>query len=345
MSEHSPDNSTTRPEKHRRVFRQEQRRAIRYRVSVAVTATISWLFWIMPGFLRSKTSDLIGDLFFRIAPTYRLNAMDNVRHVLPEADDLEVEMVVRSICRQSIYNFRDLLLIPHYEKGAIVHPDPLIEGSWSYLDDALARGKGAIIVTAHVGPFDYIMQMLHQRGYKITSVTGRTTSRFVFDGITWLRRRHNANIVEATPSGIRKVIQTLRQGDCAAFLGDCDYFGTGMKVTLFGHPTSIPQGPVRIARDTGAAIVPLFARRIGNRHALVLREPFVVERTRDMEADFNHGLSKLVEALEYGIGRTPDQWVVFQKMWPLAPINPSAPLRMTESANRVIEPVESTRVP
>src|SRR6478736_6135886 len=229
-----------KPEKHLRVFKQDQRRAIRYRLSVALTATVSWLFWIMPGFMRGKISDIMGDLFFRLAPTYRLNAMDNVRHVLPDATDLELEMVVRSICRQSVYNFRDLLLIPHVERGAIVHPDPLIEGSWAYLDDALAQGKGAI------------------------TVTGRTTSRFVFDGVTWLRRRHNASIVEATPSGIRKVFQVLKRGECAAFLGDFDYFGTGMKVTIFGHAASIPQGPVRIARDTGAAIVPLFARRIGN---------------------------------------------------------------------------------
>ena len=334
--------SEKKPEKHRRVFKQDQRRAIRYRLSVALTATVSWLFWIMPGFLRSKISDMMGDLFFRFAPTYRLNAMDNVRHVLPDASDLDVEMVVRSICRQSVYNFRDLLLIPHVERGAIVHPDPLIEGSWSYLDDALAMGKGAIIVTAHVGPFDYIMQMLHQRGYKMTSVTGRTTSRFVFDGVTWLRRRHNASIVEATPSGIRKVFQVLKRGECAAFLGDFDYFGTGMKVTIFGHAASIPQGPVRIARDTGASIVPLFARRIGNRQALVLHKPFVVEKTRDMEADFARGLAKLVESLEYGIGRTPDQWVMFQKMWPLAPISPSSPAPPAETNLRNLEPVTRT---
>lgn len=332
MTNLSHQSNPEQPEKHRRVFRLERRRVVRYRVSVAITATISWLFWIMPGFLRSKSSDLVGDLFFRLAPTYRLNAMDNIRHVLPEADEREVELVVRSICRESIYNFRDLLLIPHYERGAIVHPDPLIEGSWSYLDDALAGGKGAIIVTAHVGPFDYIMQLLHQRGYKMTSVTGRTTSRFVFDGITWLRRRHNANIVEATPSGIRRVFQALRQGECAAFLGDFDFFGTGMKVTFFGYPASIPQGPVRIARETGAPIVPLFARRVGNRQTLIMHQPFVVEKTRDMEADFKAALAKLVDSLERGIGGAPEQWVMFQKMWPLAPIAPSPPRPDTEQS-------------
>src|SRR4051812_48766072 len=141
-----------KPGKHRRGFKQNQRRGVCYRLSVALTATVFWLFWIMPGFLGSKNLEIMGGFFFFFWPTYRLNAMDNVRHVLPDATDLDVEMVVRSICRQSVYNFRDLLLIPHVERGAIVHPDPLIEGSWSYLDDALAMGKGAIIVTAHVGP-------------------------------------------------------------------------------------------------------------------------------------------------------------------------------------------------
>jgi KDO2-lipid IV(A) lauroyltransferase len=242
--------------------------------------------------------------------------MENVRHVMPGASDIDVELATRSIFRQGAHNFLDLFLIPHVGRHAITRPDALVEGSWTYLDDALAGGKGAIIITAHLGPFDYIMQLLNQRGYKITSVTGRTTSRFVFDGVTWLRRRHNSAIVEASPSGIKKVFQALRRGECAAVLTDYDFSGTGFPVTMFGGETRIPQGPVRIARDTGAPIVPLFARRIGNRHALILLPPFRVEKTKNSDADLKEGLRRVVECLEYAIARTPDQWVMFQRLWP-----------------------------
>jgi len=306
-----------------RTFRLESRRAIRYRLSVALTAFASTIAWLIPPPFRRQLANLGGRLFYRFAPAYRENVKENLRHILRGKSEAEIDRATRSICRQSAQNFLDLFLIPHVDRHSLVHEDPLVEGSWSYLDDALALGKGAIIVTAHLGPFDYIMQYVHQRGYRMTSVTGRTTSRFVFDGVTWLRRRNNADVVEASPSGVRRVFQALKRGECAAFLGDYDFSGAGFPVTMFGSPTTLPQGPVRIARDTGAPIVPLFSQRIGNRHTLILLPGFIVEKSRDIEADLKAGLQRLVEALEYGIGRNPDQWVMFQRMWDHSPAAPT----------------------
>ena len=52
----------------------------------------------------------------------------------------------------------------------------------------------------------------------MTTVTGRTTTRFMFDAVTYLRRAHGMAMVEASPSGVRKVIQALRRGEMAGFL-------------------------------------------------------------------------------------------------------------------------------
>ncbi len=296
-------------------FRLEPRRAIRYRISVVLTAMVSWIAWLMPARTRKAIANLGGNLYLRYFPTYRANVMDNLRHAMPGAGELEIEIATRSVFQQAALNFVDLFLIPHVGRRALTKEDPLVSGSWSYLDDALAQGNGAIILTAHLGPFDYIMQFLNQRGYRITSVTGRTTSRFVFDGITWLRRRNHSAIVEASPSGIKQVFQALKRGECAAVLGDYDFSGAGFQVKLFGANTRIPQGPVRIARDTGAPIVPLFARRVGDKHHLILLPPFQVPKTRNRDADLKEGLRKIAEAIEYAVARTPDQWVMFQRLF------------------------------
>lgn len=289
---------------------------MRYRISVALTATLSWIAWLMPQRLRKQVAIAGGNLYLRYFPTYRANVMDNLRHAMPDATELEIDLATRSVFHQAAFNFIDLFLIPHVGRKPIsTKQDPLIGGSWSYLDDALALGKGAIILTAHLGPFDYIMQFLNQRGYRITSVTGRTTSRFVFDGITWLRRRNHSAIVEASPSGIKQVFQALKRGECAAFLGDYDFSGSGFPVKMFGGTTRVPQGPVRIARDTGAPIVPLFSRRVGDRHHLILLPPFQVPKTRNKDADLREGLHKIAASIEYAVSRTPDQWVMFQRLF------------------------------
>jgi KDO2-lipid IV(A) lauroyltransferase len=179
-----------------------------------------------------------------------------------------------------------------------------------------------VLVAAHLGAFDYVGHTLSMRGYKVTSVTGRTAARFIFDAVTYLRRSHGASIVEATPSGVRRVIQALRRGECAAFLNDYDFFQNGRPVTFFGRRTTLPPGAVRIARDTGAAVVGTFARRTPSGYALTLVEPFTVEKTADLDADVDRGLARVVAMLERAIAATPDQWVMFQRVWPSAPADP-----------------------
>jgi KDO2-lipid IV(A) lauroyltransferase len=184
------------------------------------------------------------------------------------------------------------------------------------LDRALALGKGCILITAHVGAFDYMGHYLHARGYKLTIVTGRTTARIVFDGVTYLRQSNGLSLVEATPSGVRKAIQTVMQGNCAVIVCDRDFFQNGNDVVLFGDPTTLPPGAVRIARDTGAAIVPVFGKRIGNRHRLTILEPFTVEKTPHLGADLSRGMDMVVKSMETGLRDAPDQWVMFQSVWP-----------------------------
>jgi KDO2-lipid IV(A) lauroyltransferase len=190
-----------------------------------------------------------------------------------------------------------------------------VDGDWATIENAIAQGRGVIFVTAHVGCFDFIGQLFRARGYKLTIVTGRTTSRFVFDGVTHLRGSRGNQMVEPTPGGVRQVIRALRRGECAVFLSDRDFFQNGRDVTFFGRQTTLPPGAVRIARDTGAMVVPIFSQRLKRGHILRIFEPFVVEKTKDVDADVARGLESLTRVLEDGISGNLDQWVMFQRVW------------------------------
>ena len=176
-------------------------------------------------------------------------------------------------------------------------------------------GEGVIFVTGHLGCFDHVGQVFWARGYKLTIVTGRTTSRFIFDGVTHLRGGKGTRLVEPTPSGVRQVIRALRQGECAVFVSDRDFFQNGRPVEFFGRATTLPPGAIRIARDTGAIVVPIAARRKRRTHEIQIMEPFDVPKTADLEADMSGGFARLVDVLEYGIRSTVDQWVMFQRVW------------------------------
>lgn len=304
-------------------FRREERRELRYQLSVAVAVVLSWVAAMAPGFLRNWFAERLGDLFFRLSPTYRENVVANVRQVMGEETPAdELRRVTQRIFRTSGRNFADLLRVPHISRGHLAESVPLVSGSWSILDDALGRGRGVVLMTAHLGAFDYMGHNLAARGYPLTSVTGRTTSRFIFDAVTYLRRSHGAKIEEATPAGVRKVIHALRRGECVAFVADYDFFQNGLPTELFGRMTTLPPGPIRIARETGASVVGTFARRSSHGFTLSLEESFLVDKTNDLDADLARGMARAVAVLERAIGAAPDQWVMFQRVWPETPVDP-----------------------
>ncbi len=263
------------------------------------------------------TADGFGVLFYRLSSTYSANVERNVRQVLgPEATNEQVAACVKSIFRTSARNFVDLIVTPQHPTRFFRDTLQIVEGDMSIVREAKAHGKGVIFVTGHVGCFDFTGQALLAHGFPLTIVTGRTTSRFIFDGVTHLRRSHGNNLVEPTPSGVRHAYRALRRNECTVFVADRDFFQNGRSSQFFGKLTTLPPGAVRIARDTGAMVVPIISQRQRAGHALQILEPFTVAKTADVDGDLDDGMRKIVAALEYGIRAHIGQWAMFQSVWP-----------------------------
>lgn len=301
-------------------FRREERDWLRRRLAVLLADALTWTVGLLPWPARFWLADRAGDLWHRLAPTYRGNVRANLAQALGiDPTDPALAGLVRGVFRQNARNFLDLFRMPHWDGDDLARLVPIVAGEWATLEAARAAGKGMVLVTAHLGAFDVVGHAVGARGYKLTAVTGRTTARFLFDVVNHLRRGHNVATVEATPSGVRKVIQALRRNEVAVFLADYDFFRNGLPVTLFGRETTLPPGPVRIARDAGAPVVGVFARRATRGYALAITPLFSVPKTRDLEADVAAGMAKLAAMLEAAITAVPEQWVILQRVWPEAP--------------------------
>jgi phosphatidylinositol dimannoside acyltransferase len=306
----------TKKTSRRATFQQEERHEFRGRLSIAIAATLSWIAVLVPTPVRNYLAARIGAIFFRVSHTYRRYVEENVRHVLgKEENDGEVRDLTYSIFITNAINFMDLLTLPRRSRRYLHRATYVVSGDWREIERIHASGQGIIFVSAHVGCFDFIGQALQARGYPLTVVTGRTTSRFIFDGVTWLRKTRGSTLVEPTPSGIRTVIKALRRGECAVIVSDRDFFENGAEVEFFGQRTTLPPGAVRIARDTGAVLVPVFTRRTRRGNQLRIYPPMTIEKTSNVKEDVKRGMEQLVPVLEDGIDAALEQWVMFARVW------------------------------
>jgi len=136
-----------------------------------------------------------------------------------------------------------------------------------HLSAAVTRGVGLVLVTAHVGPWDAAARLLaHDLTAEVIVVMTaerNSQARRLHDGV---RERGGIRVthVGAHPLDGLPLLRHLRQrGVVAVQLDRVPPSGRTISTTLFGRPFSVPEGPFRVAALAGAAVLPLFVRRVG----------------------------------------------------------------------------------
>lgn len=190
-----------------------------------------------------------------------------------------------------------------------------------HLERALANGRGAVIVTAHVGPWDAAARLLRRAvdADVIVAMVGEpdAAARSLHDAV---RAKSGVRVVHvgAHPLDALPLLRHLREGGVVAFQLDRGApNGRVLEVELFGRGFELPEGPFRLAALAGAPIVPLFARRRGF-------FDYAIEISAPLELPARAGHAALVEAasraarsMEAFIRSAPTQWFQFQT--PAAP--------------------------
>lgn len=300
-------------------FRRERRQVKREKLAVRLANVAAHLVTWLPAPLRATIANQIAAIWIRSTPHYRDNVMANIGQVLgPGVSHAELKELAKGVFRISAHNFAEMLRMRIAPSRKVLDEVPSVPEDLDLFWEARATGQGIVVVTAHIGAFDLVGLSIGASGVPLTVMTGRTTSRMLFDAVSWLRQGHGVRVVEPTPAGVKEVIKALRRGEVAGFVCDYDFFRNGVPVTLFGKETTLPPGAIRIARDTGSIVVPMFAYRERGKHRLRVLQPFEVPRTPDVDRDVAGGMAVLVGRLEQGIGATPEQWVLFQQAWPSA---------------------------
>lgn len=298
-------------------FRKSQQRDLTFYAAAIFAAALSWLVRIAPDRLTDFVARRIGDLSYLISKQWRANVESNISHVIDQPErSARVRRTTRAIFQANAQNVVTLLRSPHQSADELLKNLTFPREGWWVVERAMERKMGVIVLTAHLGSFDTLGSAVSAKGYPITALTARTTNRFSFEFVSFLRKSHHLGLIEASSSGVREAIGLLRDGKVLCLLSDRDFFLNGQDVEFFGEPTTLPIGAARLARDTGATIVPIFTIRQGRRHAMLIEPSFTVEKTGDRDADVELGMKRVVSAMEKAISNAPDQWVMFQRVWP-----------------------------
>lgn len=147
--------------------------------------------------------------------------------------------------------------------GAPARLDPLIHvENGALLTEALAHGRGVILLTAHVGSFE-AAALGSARFAPITVLYKPPRLDAVRRLVEAGRVAPNVHPVPTSAAGVRGLLRALKRGEAIGVLPDqVPSDGDGEWATFFGRPAYTMTLPARLARLTGAQVLMAHGERL-----------------------------------------------------------------------------------
>jgi KDO2-lipid IV(A) lauroyltransferase len=174
------------------------------------------------------------------------------------------------------------------------------------LDNALAEGRGVIILAPHIGNWELLNLYVSQK-HEITVMYRPPKMKLLDDLIKKMRARLGSDLAPADLSGVRKVIKTLKKGGMAGILPDQEPDkGSGEFAPFFGHDAYTMKLFSQLVRQTGAHVVCGFALRSEEPGLFDIH--FIEADDRMYEKELTASLTGINRSVEHCIAYAPVQY-------------------------------------
>ena len=187
--------------------------------------------------------------------------------------------------------------------------------------EALRRGRGWIVCTAHVGNWEVGAMALAERGLATMVVAGDQFAASWRSGVRDLKRRAGIEVVGPHQSS-RRLLRHLQRGGVVCLLVDGDLFAGGWPAQVGGREVLLPSGPARLAAASGALLVGALCRREGDGFRIELEALGETPQPVTAGAPVGTAARRLHDAVAAWLDRTlrrhAAEWCIFRPFFPPA---------------------------
>jgi KDO2-lipid IV(A) lauroyltransferase len=177
---------------------------------------------------------------------------------------------------------------------------------WEHVDAALARGKGIIFLTPHLGCFE-ITSLYYAARHPITVLYRPPRLAWLEPLMLAGRKRGQVTLAPTDMGGVRSLLAALKRDEAIGLLPDqVPSMGEGVWAEFFGRPAYTMTLAARLQRSTGATILLAYAERLpaGKGYHLHI-EPYQAQLPEDKLL----AAKELNRAIEGLVARCPAQYL------------------------------------
>ena len=287
------------------------RKRLLHRLAYTYLTLIGFFGRLLPRWLMLRLAVLIGNFYWAVMKHDREMVRRNLARILQDSSRVGQtarRLYVRYAKYLVDYTRMDLLEERHLRR--------LVQGfeGREHIDRAIARGKGTLILTAHLGNWEMGGIFLSLMGYSLTVITAPDVEERLHNYRVRLRHEQKIKVVTLDDSlaSSLAVLKALQANELVALLGDRDLFGKGVAVRFFGQRVFFPIGPALLSYLSEAALIPTFVLMDQeNKYRCIAEPPIALQRSGNRDQDLAENTQRIAAVLEKFIRRDPDQWYTF----------------------------------
>ena len=255
----------------------------------------------------------MADLFYFFSGKNRAIIKHNLRIVLKKASKRKIDYCSRWIFRNFARSLTEFLRFKKID-AQFLKRFVRIEGI-KYFDQALARGRGVIAVTAHLGNWELSAAVVSFLGYPLNVVALPHKNKLI-DNFFTERRVLNGIKVIPVGSSLKMSLSTLRNNQILVLAGDRNFSKGGVEADFFNKPALMPAGIATLSLRFGSPIVLGFMiREKDDTFRLTFEKPIIYQPTGERKHDLRNITREYLKVLEKYISKFPEQWSIFGKVW------------------------------
>lgn len=257
---------------------------------------------------------VLANLYWLLAPRRRQVVIQNL---LPAVNNDRVAATKKA--KELIHGFAIKVVdLWRYEAGLPIENTFGHGTGWERFENALAQKRGVLLLTPHLGNWEFGGPWLTQKGITLQVITMAEPGR----NFTQLRQASRARwnietlVIGTDPFAFVEIIRRLEAGAVIALLIDRPLPTTSATVNLFGKPFAASTAAAELARASGCVLLPVYLPRRGDTYEAHVLPEISYERAALRDAAARQQLTQnIVTVFEPVIQQHVEQWYQFIPVW------------------------------
>jgi KDO2-lipid IV(A) lauroyltransferase len=269
----------------------------------------------MPHWAFGRLASSVAIIYWLLHARRRRAVFENLLPAV-NGDRLAARVATRELFQQFALKLADVW---RYEGGLSIYNLFRDFTGWEHFQAAHARGRGVLLLTIHLGNWEFGAPLLTQRGVKLQVITLAEPQA----ALTELRQAARARwgietlALGDNPFAAVEIVRRLEASNAVALLMDRPPAATAVTVNLFGRPFPASIAAAELARAAGCALLPVCLPRTSAGYVAHVLPEIAYERPAlGARAARRELTQRIMTAFEPVIRLYLNQWYHFVPIWP-----------------------------